>query len=121
MQIQLTGHQLEISDSLKEYVFDKFDKIERHLDHINNVHVILQVEKYRHSAEATINVNGGELFASSESEGMYAAIDMLVDKLDRQAIKYKEKMNRHKHPTRKASDNVAPDLSIEEGTKFEVV
>jgi len=100
MQIQLTGHHVDITDSLKQYVLDKFKRIERHLGYINNVHVILQVEKFRQSAEATMNVSNGELFASSESDDMYAAIDSLVDKLDRQAIKHKEKTNRHKQPSK---------------------
>ncbi|WP_444995049.1 ribosome hibernation promoting factor [Aliikangiella sp. IMCC44359] len=95
MQINLTGHHLDITDSLKNYVHEKFEKIERHFDHINNVHVILQVEKLRQIAEAKLNVNGGEIFANSESEDMYAAIDTLVDKLDRQVIKHKEKLIRH--------------------------
>lgn len=95
MQINLTGHHLDITDSLKTYVYEKFEKIERHFDHINNVHVILQVEKIRQIAEAKLNVNGGEIFATSESEDMYAAIDSLVDKLDRQVIKHKEKLIRH--------------------------
>jgi len=72
MQINLTGHHLDITDSLRNYVLDKFDRIERHFDHINNVHVILQVEKVRQIAEAKMNVNGGEIFANSESEDMYA-------------------------------------------------
>ena len=95
MQINLTGHHLDVTDSLKEYVHEKFERIERHFDHINNVHVILQVEKLRQIAEAKLNVNGGEIFANSESEDMYAAIDSLVDKLDRQVIKHKEKLIRH--------------------------
>ena len=95
MQINLTGHHLDITDSLRNYVLDKFERIERHFDHINNVHVILQVDKVRQIAEAKMNVNGGEIFANSESEDMYAAIDTLVDKLDRQVIKHKEKMTRH--------------------------
>ncbi len=95
MQINLTGHHLEITDSLRNYVHDKFEKIERHFDHINNVHVILQVEKLRQIAEAKLNVNGGEIFANSESEDMYAAIDTLIDKIDRQVIKHKEKLTRH--------------------------
>jgi putative sigma-54 modulation protein len=95
MQINLTGHHLDITDSLRNYVLDKFDRIERHFDHINNVHVVLQVDKVRQIAEAKMNVNGGEIFANSESEDMYAAIDTLVDKLDRQVIKHKEKMKRH--------------------------
>jgi len=120
MQIQLTGHQLEISDSLKDYVYDKFRRIERHLDNISNVHVILQVEKYRHSAEATIKVSGGELFAKSQSEGSFAAVDTLVDKLDRQAIKHKEKMNRHKHPTGKVNDTLIAGSNLEESPEVEI-
>lgn len=95
MQINLTGHHLDITDSLRNYVYGKFERIERHFDHINNVHVILQVDKVRQIAEAKLNVNGGEIFANSESEDMYAAIDTLIDKLDRQVIKHKEKMTRH--------------------------
>ncbi len=95
MQINLTGHHLDITDSLRNYVHTKLEKIERHFDHINNVHVVLQVEKVRQIAEAKLHVNGGEIYANSESEDMYAAIDSLVDKLDRQVIKHKEKLTRH--------------------------
>lgn len=95
MQINLTGHHVDITDSLRNYVHEKFEKLERHFDHINNVHVILSVEKLRQIAEAKVNVNGGELFANAENEDMYASIDSLIDKLDRQVIKHKEKMIRH--------------------------
>ncbi|NVJ49300.1 MAG: ribosome hibernation promoting factor [Gammaproteobacteria bacterium] len=95
MQINLTGHHVDITDSLRNFVHEKFEKLERHFDHINNVHVILSVEKLRQIAEAKLNVNGGEIFANSENEDMYAAIDALIDKLDRQVIKHKEKMIRH--------------------------
>ncbi|MEE4244933.1 MAG: ribosome hibernation promoting factor [Kangiellaceae bacterium] len=95
MQINLTGHHVELTDSLRNFVNEKFEKLERHFDHINNVHVVLSVEKLRQIAEAKLNVNGGELFATSESEDMYAAIDALIDKLDRQVIKHKEKLTRH--------------------------
>lgn len=95
MQINLTGHHLDLTDALRDYVNDKFKRLERHFDHINNVHVILEVDKVRQKAEAKLNVNGGEIFATSEEEVMYAAIDSLVDKLDRQVIKHKEKMIRH--------------------------
>lgn len=95
MQINLTGHHLDLTDALHDYVNDKFKRLERHFDHINNVHVILEVDKVRQKAEAKLNVNGGEIFATSEAEVMYAAIDSLVDKLDRQVIKHKEKMIRH--------------------------
>ncbi|PCK30630.1 ribosome hibernation promoting factor [Pseudoalteromonas piscicida] len=95
MQLNLTGRHVEITDSLRDYVTNKFAKLERHFDHINNVHVILDVEKLVQKAEATLHVNGGELFASTEHQDMYAAIDGLIDKLDRQVIKYKEKLTRH--------------------------
>ncbi|MGB3724151.1 MAG: ribosome hibernation promoting factor [Glaciecola sp.] len=95
MQINLTGHHVEITDSLRTYVDTKFEKLERHFDHINNVHVILNVEKLNQKAEATVHLSGGEVFANSEHTDMYAAIDGLIDKLDRQVIKHKEKLKRH--------------------------
>lgn len=95
MQINLTGRHLDITDALRDFVNEKFAKLERHFDHINNVYVTLSVEKVRQIAEATLHVNGAEIFANSESEDMYAAIDLLIDKLDRQVIKHKEKMTRH--------------------------
>jgi putative sigma-54 modulation protein len=95
MQINLTGHHVDLTDALRDFVNNKFAKLERHFDHINNVHVILSVEKLRQSAEAKLNVNGGEIFATAESQDMYAAIDSLIDKLDRQVIKHKEKLIRH--------------------------
>ncbi|MCC5852114.1 MAG: ribosome hibernation promoting factor [Alkalimonas sp.] len=95
MQINLTGRHVEITEALKDYVDNKFAKLERHFEHINNVHVVLNVEKLQQIAEAKLNLNGGEVFAVSESENMYAAIDQLIDKLDRQVIKHKEKLARH--------------------------
>lgn len=95
MQINLTGHHVDITDSLRDYVDTKFTKLERHFDHINNVHVILNVEKLNQKAEATLHLSGAEVFATSEHLDMYAAIDGLIDKLDRQVIKHKEKVKRH--------------------------
>ncbi|QOL26896.1 ribosome hibernation promoting factor [Thalassotalea sp. LPB0316] len=95
MQINLSGHHVEVTDSMREYVNSKFAKLERHFDHINNVHVVLNVEKLQQIAEATLHLNGGEIHASSDDKDMYAAIDSLVDKLDRQVIKHKEKLKKH--------------------------
>ncbi len=95
MQINLTGHHIEITDALRSFVNDKFERLNRHFDHINNVHVILSVEKLRQKAEAKLNVNGGEIFADCEDGDMYAAIDLLMDKLDRQVKKHKEMMRGH--------------------------
>ncbi|CAM5214110.1 ribosome hibernation promoting factor [Alishewanella longhuensis] len=95
MQINIPGRHVEITEALKDYVDSKFSKLERHFENINNVHVILNVEKLKQIAEAKVNLNGGEVFAITEAENMYAAIDQLIDKLDRQVIKHKEKLSRH--------------------------
>ena len=91
MQLNISGHHVELTEALKDYVNDKFQRLERHFDQISNANVILQVEKLRQIAEATVNISGGELHAKAETEDMYAAIDALVDKLDRQILKHKEK------------------------------
>ncbi|MEM1262297.1 MAG: ribosome-associated translation inhibitor RaiA [Pseudomonadota bacterium] len=95
MQINLTGHHIDVTDSLRHYVQSKLGRIERHFDHVTDVHCILTVEKLEHKAEATVNLSGGRVFADSIEPNMYAAIDSLVDKLDRQVIKYKEKLCDH--------------------------
>lgn len=95
MQLDITGHQLDITDALRNYVTEKMDKINRHFDHVGNAHVILSVEKTRQMAEAKLNVTGAELFANAEHEDMYAAIDALIEKLDRQVKKHKEKLTDH--------------------------
>jgi putative sigma-54 modulation protein len=95
MQLNITGRHIDVTDSLKDYLDSKFLKLERHFDNINNVHVILNVEKLNQIAEATLHLNGGEIFAMAEHNDMYAAIDSLVDKLDRQVIKHKEKAKKH--------------------------
>jgi putative sigma-54 modulation protein len=95
MQLTITGHHLEITTPLKEYVHNKLERLQRHFDQITNTHVILTVEKMVQRAEATIHIAGGDLFAHAESEDMYAAIDALADKLDRQLIKHKQKHRRH--------------------------
>jgi putative sigma-54 modulation protein len=95
MQMTISGHHLDVTDPIREYVIAKLAKLERHYDHINSTAVILSVEKLSQKAEATIHVSGGELFANAENEDLYAAIDSLSDKLDRQLIKYKEKHRDH--------------------------
>ncbi len=95
MQINLTGHHVEVTSSLREYVNTKFAKLERHFDHINNVHVVLTVEKLDQKAEASIHLKGSEIHASAVNADMYNSIDTLVDKLDRQVLKYKGKITQH--------------------------
>lgn len=95
MQINLHGHHVELTDPLKTYVNEKFSRLARHFDHISSTQVTLSVEKTRQKAEATIRFSGGEVFADSIEGDMYAAIDLLVDKLDRQILKHKEKIKAH--------------------------
>jgi putative sigma-54 modulation protein len=95
VQINLTGHHVDLTSSLRDYVNNKMERLERHFDNVTDIHVILSVEKLRHKAEATLNVSGGQLYADAIEEGMYAAIDALIDKLDRQVKKYKEKATDH--------------------------
>jgi len=95
MQINITGHHMDITSALRTYVENKFARLKRHFEHINNIHVILSVEKERQKAEATVQVNRGSLFAENQQEDMYAAIDGLLDKLDRQLKKHKEKLSNH--------------------------
>lgn len=95
MQINISGHHVEVTDALREYVETKFERLQRHFDQITNTEVTLVVEKQRQKAEATIHISGADIFAAAESEDMYAAIDSLADKLDRQLIKHKEKSRGH--------------------------
>ena len=95
MKINLSGHNVEVTSSLREYVNTKFIKLERHFDHINNIQVILSVEKLDQKAEASVHINGKEVFASAVNADMYASIDTLIDKLDRQILKYKGKVAHH--------------------------
>ena len=100
MQISITGHHVDITAALHNYVHSKFERLGRHFDQVTNVHVVLSVEKVRQKAEATLHVNGADLHAQSVEEDMYAAIDSLVDKLDRQVKKQKEKITNHHRNTR---------------------
>lgn len=96
MQLNVSGHHIEVTESLRGYVESKIEKIERHFDLVSDVSCILTVEKLRHKAEATVNVNGGTIYADNTEEDMYAAIDGLVDILDRRVRKYKEKLVDHR-------------------------
>ncbi|WNK21392.1 ribosome-associated translation inhibitor RaiA [Halomonas piscis] len=91
MQVNMTGHHLELTDALREYVNDKLARVERHYDNITTVQVTLSVEKERQQAACTMNVAGAELHAEATETDMYAAIDSMADKLNRQLVKHKEK------------------------------
>ena len=91
MQVNISGHQLDVTEPLRDYVEEKLSRLERHFDRITNVQVIMSVDKLKQKIEATLHVAGGEVVANAEHDDMYAAIDLLIDKLDRQLIKHKEK------------------------------
>ncbi|MCM2319769.1 MAG: ribosome-associated translation inhibitor RaiA, partial [Pseudomonas sp.] len=90
-QVNISGQHLEVTDTLRDYINEKLERLARHFDKITNVQVIMQVEKLQQKIEATLHVAGGEVVANAEHTDMYAAIDLLADKLDRQLIKHKEK------------------------------
>lgn len=96
MQISIDGHHVDITTSMQDYIQSKLKRVERHFDHVVDVHVVVGVEKQRHKVEATIHVAGNNIHAHSDHDDMYAAIDLLVDKLDRQVKKHKEKVTNHR-------------------------
>lgn len=96
MQIQVTGHQLEITPALREYAVGKVDKLTRVFEQCTGAHVILSVDaKLAHKAECTVNVPGKQLYAEAEAQDLYAAIDAMVDRLDGQMRKFKSKLTDH--------------------------
>ena len=97
MQINVSGHHIEVTESMRDHVKTKLERLERHFDRITHINVILQVEKQRQKSEATIRISGGEIFAEAESDDLYTAIDLMTDKLDRQLIKQKEKVSDRNH------------------------
>ena len=96
MKINFIGHGIEVTPALQEFTKEKFNKLERHFSRIVSIHVTFHIEKHIQVAEATIYVHKGELHARSESDIMYTAVDLLIDKLDKQLIKYKEKNQGHR-------------------------
>ncbi|MCV6623150.1 MAG: ribosome-associated translation inhibitor RaiA [Cellvibrionaceae bacterium] len=96
MQITISGHHVDVTEAMHDYVNNKLEKLSRHHDRITSTNVILSVDKLIQKAEATIHVSGKDLFADASHEDMYTAIDQLSDKLDRQLIKHKEKIRAHR-------------------------
>jgi putative sigma-54 modulation protein len=95
MQMNISGKNVEVTEGLRSHVHKSFEKISRHLHNMTNVHVILSIDANEQIAEATINVKNDQLFAKAADSDMYAAIDALCKKLDRQATDYKNKMQDH--------------------------
>ncbi len=96
MQLNISGHHLDVTDAIRQHSEEKLAKIKHHFDHVININMILEVEKDTQKAEATIHVSGADLFAKAESGDMYTSIDQMVNKLDAQVRKHKEKLNDHR-------------------------
>jgi len=96
MNLQLTGHHVDITPALRAYVVRKLERIVRHFDNVIDVNVVLKLDNIQQKVEATLHVRGNDLHAESSEADMYAAIDTLVDKLDRQIVKHKEKLTDHR-------------------------
>ncbi|WP_079434753.1 ribosome-associated translation inhibitor RaiA [Zoogloea sp. LCSB751] len=101
MNLNITGHHVEVTPAIREYVTTKLDRVIRHFDNVTSVGVILSVEKLRQKAEVTVHVRGKDIYVENEDADMYAAIDGLIDKLDRQVLKYKDKTADHGHDSLK--------------------
>ena len=91
MNITISGHQLEVTPSIREYIVTKLERVLQHFDHVIDVNVTLSVEKLLQKCEATVHVPGKDIHVAAQENDMYAAIDALLDKLDRQMVKHKEK------------------------------
>lgn len=108
MNLQISGHHVEVTPALREYVENKLDPVVRHFDKVTGVSVILTVEKLKQKAEVTLHVPGKDIFVESAEADLYAAIDVLFDKLDRQVQKYKQKVQDH-HRGEKAAHHIAAE------------
>lgn len=95
MNLQISGHHLEITPALHDYVTSKLERVKRHFDHVIDVNVILSVEKLKQKAEVTVHLPGKDIFVEAIDEDLCAAIDGLGDKLDRQIQKHKQKLQDH--------------------------
>jgi len=109
MNLTISGHHVDVSPALREYVLTKLDRVTRHFDQVVDVSVLLRVEKLkekerRQKAEATLRVKGRDIFVEQAHEDMYAAIDQLMDKLDRQVMRHKDRVQDHHHASAKRLD-----------------
>lgn len=95
MNLNISGHHVDMTHALHDYVSNKMERIERHFDHVLDAQIVLEVAKLRHKAEATMQLRGITLHAESTKDDMYAAIDCMIDKLDRQTLRHKEKRQDH--------------------------
>ena len=106
MNLTISGHHLELTPSLREYVLTKIDRVTRHFDQVVDINVLLSIEKQkekerRQKAEVTLHMKGKDIFVESAHQDLYAAIDDLIDKLDRQVCRHKDRVQDHHHASPK--------------------
>src|SRR6476620_5413521 len=110
MNLSLSGHHLLITPAIRDYVTAKLDRVTRHFDHVIDVNVVLSVDKLRQQVTANLHIRGKDIHAECVDPDMYAAIDALADKLDRQVLRHKEKRNGQRHaavPVKRVAASVA--------------
>jgi len=110
MNLHITGHHVQVTPAIRDYVSSKMDRVTKHFDHVIDVNVIMSVAKLRQKVEATVHVRGRDIFCESTEEDMYAAIDALIDKLDLTIIKHKEKNLSHRHDAVSLKDEAPEKL-----------
>ncbi|MCR4333363.1 MAG: ribosome-associated translation inhibitor RaiA [Sulfuricaulis sp.] len=97
MNVQVSGHHVEVTQAIRDYVLSKLERVQRHFDQVIEINVILSVQKLRQKAEINVHLPGKDIHVESDDADMYAAIDLMMDKLDRQIIKHKQKAYAHPH------------------------
>lgn len=97
MNLTVSGHHVAVTPAMRSYVQAKIERVTRHFDHVIDVNVILSVQKLRQKAEVTVHVRGKDIHAETDNEDLYAAIDLLADKIDRQILRYKDRVRAHPH------------------------
>ena len=117
MNLHITGHHVQVTESIRNYVSSKMERVTKHFDHVIDVNVIVSVAKLQQKVEATVHLRGRDIFCESTQEDMYAAIDSLVDKLDRTIIKHKEKNLGHRHGDAPLKQRALPDDLTEDLTE----
>lgn len=109
MNLHITGHHVHVTPAIRDYLSSKIERVNKHFDHVIDVNVIMTVAKLRQKVEATVHVRGRDIFCESTDEDMYAAIDALVDKLDRTIIKHKEKYLGQRHGAAPLKQQAQPE------------
>ena len=97
MNVQVSGHHVEVTPAIRDYVLSKLERVQRHFDQVIDINVILSVDKLRQKAELSVHMRGKDIHVESDDADLYAAIDLMMDKLDRQIIKHKQKTYSHPH------------------------